>query len=115
MPKAGCVKTVLIRPYGITLKLYRDLDAMARAVTRGSEAYEEFRDTWDYSAGLTCDGPGLVIYVGVFEGGKATLVHELVHAGLYALARVNISPTSNSGEPLAYLVDDLYQQLEKYV
>lgn len=48
--------------------------------------------------------------VGVYEGGLATLVHELGHAALNILEAVGIDAHSGNGEPFCYLLDHLFNE-----
>ena len=48
------------------------------------------------------------VIVGVFDGSRQTLVHELVHAVLFILSWKGMDPQDSSGEAMAYLLDYLY-------
>lgn len=113
MPKARRY-SVIARPYGQDVVLYRDKDHMVKCLYRRQESRDEFRDGIESAYGV-CTWENGTVSVGVFSGAKCTLVHELVHAGIKILERAGIDPLHANGEPLAYLVEDLYQRLEKHV
>lgn len=101
-----------VRPYGKFLHLHTDPDAMARACYRTAEGREEVVDAIGNCVGFAIwDVPKGGVHIGVFDGEVRTLVHEIVHAALHVLERAGIDPTHANGEPLAYLVDDLFGQL----
>lgn len=91
------MKTYTAHPYGCKVSLYTDGDAYEKKSGYSVEG----------CAGLTgwVDG-NLSIYVG--DEDPATLVHEITHAVLYILEHVGIEPLSSNGEPMAYLMDNMY-------
>lgn len=48
------------------------------------------------------------IVVGVFDGSLGTLAHELLHAVLFIAEDTGLEPFASNGEPLAYLMGDLF-------
>ena len=91
------MKTYTAQPYGCKVFLYTDAETY----------YKKTEESVFGCAGMTTwlDG-NLAMYVG--DGDKATLVHECTHAVLYILEYVGIEPLSSNGEPMAYLMDNMY-------
>lgn len=99
---------LLAHPYGVEV-----------AIVNSTERFEALGRELDVPADditemLLCDPAGITVRlrstlcVGVFDADLATLVHELVHVGVRILQRAGIKPTHANGEPLAYLVENLY-------
>ncbi|QDH83896.1 hypothetical protein Axy09_046 [Achromobacter phage vB_AxyP_19-32_Axy09] len=109
---------IIAHPYDVKVFLHLDRDKMARAVFRNQEGRDEFADLVDGTAGICCPrGPD--IHIGVFVQGavyrRQTLVHELVHASMEILGAAGVPVERSSNEALAYLMDDLYARLERFL
>lgn len=91
------MKTYIAAPYGCKVFLYTDATLFYKKT--GESAFG--------CAGMTAwlDG-NLAMYVG--DSDPSTLVHECTHTVLYILEYVGIEPLSSNGEPMAYLMDNLY-------
>lgn len=61
------------------------------------------------------EGESHNIMVGVFDNSQQTLVHECIHVCLLVFDRVNIDPTAESGEVMAYFTDCLFGMLVKHL
>ena len=105
-------RRITAHPYAVEVVLYQTPEAMARGAFRSKESREELVDLAEGCNGLF-QANGSWAHVGVFNASRATLVHELIHAGIHILQRAGIDPLHASGEPLCYLVDNLYTRLEK--
>lgn len=84
-----------IQPYGVPMKL----------VTK--RAQWPVKGELDGCLGM-CGIHGGILYVGVFDGSYATLVHELFHAVMNVFEYVGIDPIAANSEPGAYLMDYLF-------
>lgn len=87
-------------PYGREV-LFCPTPQVLRAACRKynlEDAPSSLGTTWD------TDGP---IVIAVRDGDVRTLVHECCHATLFVLKMVGIDPYASSGEPMAYLLDDM--------
>lgn len=62
---------------------------------------------------VVCVREGNVVYVGVFDNKKSTLVHELFHCIDFINKRVNEFPESCFSESNAYLIEYLFKSFEK--
>lgn len=90
---------VAIRPYGVTLVL-----------TDNRKAFQRLSGASDDGSCGMCVGTGDGYVIGVFDGELSTLVHELTHLILMVAEHNGIDPFSSRGEPLAYLMDDLFTE-----
>lgn len=99
---------LIAHPYGAQVALVNSPEGWARLGKELDIPADECNEViLNEPAGITVRMRG-TICVGVFDGDLATLVHELVHVGIRILKHVGIKPASQNGEPLAYLVDNLY-------
>lgn len=103
---------VEVHPYDRTLYLHLTPEAYAQSAYRTKEARETALDNCAGAVGM-CDWETTKggVHVCVFDGSVRTLVHELVHATQAILQRVGIDPLHAYGEPMAYLMDDLFSRL----
>lgn len=59
---------------------------------------------------------GSIHLVGIFDGRRSTLVHELAHASFRILDRVGIeTPADSKNEAFCYLLDTLYDFCEPHI
>lgn len=86
------------RPYGCDVTLVHKMKDWEAAV--GIEVEGECSGITGWSE------TGVVVLVA--DGNIATLVHECVHASIFILEYVGIDVSSNNGECLAYLVDNMF-------
>jgi hypothetical protein len=56
---------------------------------------------------------GPVVLVVVLDGRLDTLVHECCHACLDILGNAGINPRASHGEPLCYLLDNMFEHFRK--
>lgn len=92
------MKQYVAAPYGAHVLL----------VTSAQELRTKSRQSVAGTVGMTfwaTDGT-LIVYVG--DGNLSTLVHECCHAVLYILEYVGIDPSASNGEPMAYLLDNMF-------
>lgn len=52
-----------------------------------------------------------ILVLGVFDDEVATLVHEIVHIVLRVFELCGVDPIASSGEPMAYLTDNLFTKI----
>lgn len=92
------MKTYTAHPYGCKVTLYTDATAFYKKT--GESAFG--------CAGMTAwtDSGCLAMFVG--DENPATLVHECVHSVLFILEYVGVEPLSSNGEPMAYLMDNMF-------
>lgn len=91
------MKTYTAHPYGCKVFLYTDAEAF----------YKRTGDDPTGCAGMTTWLEGNLAML-VCDGNPATLVHECTHTVLYLLEYVGIEPLSSNGEPMAYLMDNMF-------
>lgn len=60
--------------------------------------------------GIAYSDDGVNFLIGVFDGSPQTLVHEMVHTAVKILDRCEIELADSNSEPLAYLVDWLFNK-----
>jgi hypothetical protein len=91
------MKNYTAAPYGCKVCLYTDAELF----------YKKTGESVFGCAGMTAwlDG-NLAMYVG--DNDPSTLVHECTHAVLFILGYVGIDPASSNGEPMAYLMDNMF-------
>lgn len=78
------------------------------------------RETFQRRSGVSGEGKAGMVYAGPrgwvlgwFDGDAYTLIHEATHVALFLAEHVGIEPFSSSGEPLAYLVEDIVRRCMK--
>lgn len=74
------------------------------------------RDTFEGTRGCTAhSGDRKVSIVGVFDGTRGTLVHELAHATFNIMDYIGQPVDAEHSEAFCYLQTDLYEQAVKYL
>jgi hypothetical protein len=93
--------TVIANPYDVEVTF-----------TTSRETFEGIsgRKTGEYAGACSAVMAGSVMVIGVFDGSRATLVHECVHGSIAILQRARINPFNDDGEVHAYLTDWLWSQ-----
>lgn len=94
-----------IRPYGVSMYLVNTPASYTKLT--GSEVCTGAVGL----CGCTSDGGAYVL--GIFRQDVGTIVHEVVHVAVLVLVNAGIMLVESDSEPLAYLVDDLTQEVLK--
>lgn len=109
-PKASVVYDIPL--YGGSLHLFKTRKKF-------EAAYEFLGKEHDASGCCGCTAylvneKGRALYlIGVFDNDLGTLVHEVGHATMMIMERAGINAYDSVGEPVCYLLGDMYEKLAK--
>ena len=110
------MKNLRVPIYGGQLLLCTQRDEYTKARARYEEDDgESLKDCFGISEKCADKKQRVVYLIGVFEGGKQTLVHELAHTTFEILRHASVPISARSDEAFAYLIDCLYEKCAPFV
>ena len=90
------------------VKSRKEYRAARQAIVGDTEEDDSHRTDEGVTECLTAKDGRMTYLVGVFAGGRRTLVHELGHVTFMVLKNCGVNYTSGNHESYCYLLDTLY-------
>lgn len=109
-PKASVIYDVPL--YGGTLHLFKSHKKFEAAYRFLGHEYDASGCAGS-TAYLTNEKGSALYIIGVYDKRLDTLVHEIGHATMMIMERVGVDAYASGGEPLCYLLGDMYEKLAK--
>lgn len=103
--------TIEVPIFAAWVELHTDRAAFAKA----HEARSERELDMEACDGMSSDFSGSVYMVGVFNGDKSVLVHELAHTAFKILRDCNIKADHKNQEAFCYLQEWLFKELHDHI